>query len=212
MHQNINFLFFKLFLKSNLYWINKLNLKSSIINKSFYKNEDLNIINSFNKLNNNLLNKIVINLHDSTYLYKILNYLYLKLYFSNFFSISKYFFYISNNSLKMNNYLYKKNKFNFKLKYNFNILLNLFYFFFINFTYLSNIKIFNLNKFSSVSKLPNKSSKITILRSPHIDKKAREQFEILTHKSYIKSLNFFGNNIINIISNKNNNSYIEYIF
>ncbi len=30
--------------------------------------------------------------------------------------------------------------------------------------------------------LPTKISRITILRSPHIDKKSREQFEIRTHK------------------------------
>ncbi len=30
--------------------------------------------------------------------------------------------------------------------------------------------------------LPTKISRVTILRSPHIDKKSREQFEIRTHK------------------------------
>ncbi|MCE5194582.1 MAG: 30S ribosomal protein S10 [Nitrospiraceae bacterium] len=30
--------------------------------------------------------------------------------------------------------------------------------------------------------LPTRISKITVLRSPHIDKKSREQFEIRTHK------------------------------
>jgi small subunit ribosomal protein S10 len=30
--------------------------------------------------------------------------------------------------------------------------------------------------------LPTKISKFTILRSPHVDKKSREQFEIRTHK------------------------------
>lgn len=33
--------------------------------------------------------------------------------------------------------------------------------------------------------LPTKISKITILRSPHIDKKSREQFEIRTHKRLV---------------------------
>ena len=33
--------------------------------------------------------------------------------------------------------------------------------------------------------LPTKISKYTILRSPHIDKKSREQFEIRTHKRLI---------------------------
>tara|TARA_Y100000590_G_scaffold213769_2_gene242295 strand:+ start:1315 stop:1629 length:315 start_codon:yes stop_codon:yes gene_type:complete len=30
--------------------------------------------------------------------------------------------------------------------------------------------------------LPNKIEKFTVLRSPHIDKKSREQFEIRTHR------------------------------
>jgi small subunit ribosomal protein S10 len=33
--------------------------------------------------------------------------------------------------------------------------------------------------------LPTKISKFTVLRSPHIDKKSREQFEIRTHKRLI---------------------------
>ncbi len=33
--------------------------------------------------------------------------------------------------------------------------------------------------------LPTKISKITVLRSPHVDKKSREQFEIRTHKRVI---------------------------
>src|SRR5688500_8035910 len=30
--------------------------------------------------------------------------------------------------------------------------------------------------------LPTKSERITVLRSPHVDKKSREQYEIRTHK------------------------------
>ncbi|MDI6801774.1 MAG: 30S ribosomal protein S10 [Thermodesulfovibrionales bacterium] len=33
--------------------------------------------------------------------------------------------------------------------------------------------------------LPTKINKFTILRSPHVDKKSREQFEIRTHKRLI---------------------------
>lgn len=33
--------------------------------------------------------------------------------------------------------------------------------------------------------LPTKVSKFTVLRSPHVDKKSREQFEIRTHKRLI---------------------------
>jgi len=34
--------------------------------------------------------------------------------------------------------------------------------------------------------LPTRISKFTILRSPHVDKKSREQFEIRTHKRLIE--------------------------
>jgi small subunit ribosomal protein S10 len=30
--------------------------------------------------------------------------------------------------------------------------------------------------------LPTRISRVTVLRSPHVDKKSREQFEIRTHK------------------------------
>jgi small subunit ribosomal protein S10 len=33
--------------------------------------------------------------------------------------------------------------------------------------------------------LPTRINKITVLRSPHVDKKSREQFEIRTHKRLI---------------------------
>lgn len=33
--------------------------------------------------------------------------------------------------------------------------------------------------------LPTKIKKITVLRSPHVDKKSREQFEIRTHKRLV---------------------------
>ncbi len=36
--------------------------------------------------------------------------------------------------------------------------------------------------------LPTKINKITVLRSPHVDKKSREQFEIRTHKRLIDIL------------------------
>lgn len=36
--------------------------------------------------------------------------------------------------------------------------------------------------------LPTKISRYTVLRSPHIDKKSREQFEIRTHKRIIDIL------------------------
>ncbi len=36
--------------------------------------------------------------------------------------------------------------------------------------------------------LPTKRSLYTVLRSPHVDKKSREQFEIRTHKRYLEIL------------------------
>ncbi len=36
--------------------------------------------------------------------------------------------------------------------------------------------------------LPTKISRFTVLRSPHVDKKSREQFEIRTHKRLIEIL------------------------
>ena len=37
--------------------------------------------------------------------------------------------------------------------------------------------------------LPTKINKITVLRSPHVNKKSREQFEMRTHKRLIDILN-----------------------
>ncbi len=36
--------------------------------------------------------------------------------------------------------------------------------------------------------LPNKIERFTVLRSPHIDKKSREQFELQTHKRLVDIL------------------------
>lgn len=43
--------------------------------------------------------------------------------------------------------------------------------------------------------LPTKISRYTVLRSPHIDKKSREQFEIRTHKRLIDILQPTGRTI-----------------
>lgn len=44
-------------------------------------------------------------------------------------------------------------------------------------------------KISGPVPLPTRIHKITVLRSPHIDKKSREQFEIRTHKRLVDILN-----------------------
>jgi small subunit ribosomal protein S10 len=36
--------------------------------------------------------------------------------------------------------------------------------------------------------LPTKINRYTVLRSPHVDKKSREQFEIRTHKRLVEIL------------------------
>lgn len=41
-------------------------------------------------------------------------------------------------------------------------------------------------KVSGPVPLPTRTSKFTVLRSPHVDKKSREQFEIRTHKRLIE--------------------------
>lgn len=43
-------------------------------------------------------------------------------------------------------------------------------------------------KISGPIPLPTQISKFTVLRSPHVDKKSREQFEIRTHKRLIDIL------------------------
>jgi ribosomal protein S10 len=61
----------------------------------------------------------------------------------------------------------------------------------------------------NTSKLPTKFHKFTILRSPHIDKRSREQFEITTHKSIINGYSILEHEYINFIEKKINNNYFE---
>ncbi|MBI3594633.1 MAG: 30S ribosomal protein S10 [Nitrospirae bacterium] len=44
-------------------------------------------------------------------------------------------------------------------------------------------------KISGPIPLPTRINKYTVLRSPHVDKKSREQFEIRTHKRLLDILN-----------------------
>jgi hypothetical protein len=105
---------------------------------------------------------------------------------------------------KNNNDLDKLNKLN-------NYYFIMIYFFFIYFLYLLNLKLLNSSDLV-ISKLPNRGRKITLLRSPHIDKKSREQFEIITHKSIITGTNFLGERTIDFLNRKTNNSYIEVMY
>lgn len=55
---------------------------------------------------------------------------------------------------------------------------------------LSIFSFFNLNQIKHQVK-SKRFKKVTVLRSPHIDKKSREQFQMITHK---KTLSFFVSN------------------
>ncbi len=49
------------------------------------------------------------------------------------------------------------------------------------------LKVLNLKiDFEQQSFLPKKKERFTVLRSPHVDKKARDQFERITHKRVLK--------------------------
>lgn len=61
--------------------------------------------------------------------------------------------------------------------------------------------VFDIHTQSKVS-LPRKIKKFTILRSPHIDKKSREQFEIRIYKRLVV---FNNTNIINL------DKFIDYL-
>jgi hypothetical protein len=206
---NYSLLFLNLFLKTNFNWLVKksFNFKFSI--KSFYKNEEKNIIFFLEKLIKNVLLHSSNNIHEYIYIYKFLSYVLIKKNLINK-NINK----IYNTSYNIdynynNNYINKKEIIkNEKKDFNF-LLISLVYFYFIYFFYFFILK-FQIGLVIKNSKLPNKISKITLLRSPHIDKKSREQFEIIRHKSITYLLNIFNNNIFNIIKNKNNNSYIEF--
>lgn len=55
-------------------------------------------------------------------------------------------------------------------------------------------KIYNLSKtlnikFTGPVSLPSKISKFDILRSPHVNKKSRDQLKIVTHKRFIDFFN-----------------------
>ncbi len=50
-------------------------------------------------------------------------------------------------------------------------------------------------KVSGPVPLPTKTNKFTVLRSPHVNKKSREQFEMRTHKRLIDIVNPTGETI-----------------
>ena len=107
---------------------------------------------------------------------------------------------ININSVKDNNFSFKLVSFNSNLLNRLNRVLNLFL---VDFTFK--------NKLAKVS-LPTKIKKYTVLKSPHVNKKARDQFEIRTYKSYFKLLKYNTKEIIfikNIFKLFNNNYYYK---
>jgi hypothetical protein len=212
--------FFELSLKKKKNWNNKLMLNLNLVVKSFYKNEEFSLLNNLLYINNNLLYKFSNNLFKIYYLFKLLSFFVINDYtnFKNNMVINdRYINYKLNTPLfkdlkilnKSLSFIKKKNNNKFKKLNNYYFIS--IYFFFMYFIYLLNLKLLNNNNFI-ISKLPNKNKKITLLRSPHIDKKSREQFEIITHKSMITSTNFLGEKTIDFLSRKTNNLYIEVMY
>jgi hypothetical protein len=208
---NLSLLFLKLSLKNNNYVLNKINLKAKFFIKSFYKNEDFLFTNVLNNINNNILFKFQYFLSDFLYYYKLLIYIYVKNYKVTFTGDESYtnlyidIYHSKNKYLLPSNLITKKNN---SSRIFSNILYN---YYFLKFIFSLNLKFLVGNKLKN-SKLPNSISKLTLLRSPHIDKKSREQFEILVHKSFISSLNLFDEEISSFLKTKNDSSYIELLF
>jgi len=213
----IHKLFLKLLLKNKFFWNEKLELNSDLVVKSFYKNAELEFLPSMLGVNNKLLKVINNSLYEFVYIYKLVCFVYLRN-----VNLNKLTFLKSNLSiLKTNKIFNLKNNSklvtstvnnsinitNISQLSNNNYIYNIIYYIYIYYTYLLSNKL--LHKFSwKVSKLPKHSEKITILRSPHIDKKSREQFEIVTHKTRITGLNILGDATMNYLRSKSNNTYI----
>jgi len=212
----INSIFIKLLLRNKTYWANRLNLHSKVVIKSFYKNSELLLLNSMKNINALLLETINNSLNSYSFINQILlfsllhNNLLSKYYVpSTKFIKSDCVSDMSSNS----SIIIPSNYDNFSMlsNHNTNILYHLVFSVYINILNVLNSKF--LYKFDwTLSKLPKHSYKYTVLRSPHIDKKSREQFEILTHKSLMSGLNLLSSYSIDYIKNKSNNEYIEYMY
>lgn len=74
-------------------------------------------------------------------------------------------------------------------------IIRIYLFFFIQ------LQLNKKNNFKIVS-LPNKKQIFTLLRSPHTDKKSREQFRKLEFKKLIKGITFFSNSFVNFLVKK----------
>lgn len=62
-----------------------------------------------------------------------------------------------------------------------------------------NNKLMNHSLFSSITTLPTKKTKYTVLRSPHTDKKSREQFAFTDYKQIMNFSSHIDNDLIKIL-------------
>lgn len=83
----------------------------------------------------------------------------------------------------------------FRLEDSINKLVNVYLFFFIQF-------LLNKKKHLGVVSLPNKKEIFTLLRSPHTDKKSREQFRKLQYRKLLKGIHFFSYSLIRFLTKK----------
>lgn len=214
----INNILIKLLLRNRYYWAGKLNLHSQIVIKSFYKNSEDILLSSMKKINLLLLEIINSSLRNSSFINKILLFSMLQNKLLSRYStlgnnviITDSISSISVQSAVIIPSLYHRDSTFVSKDVDINILYNI-----INSIYLSIVNVLSsklLYNFNwKLSKLPNSSEKITVLRSPHIDKKSREQFEIVTHKSNISGLNLLNGLGLDYIKNKSNSDFIEYIY
>lgn len=174
--------------------IKKLQLKNSatLHIKSFLKNSAINFVKKFHKRLYHIIHIFLVALK------RIL------------IKSSLYTLFFSNRSLldiKKNNTFYKNkgHHFFYNLSFNSHINIQLYkylltcyrYYFFLFLVYTKFLD-YILEIHNSITSLPNKKKKKTILRSPHIDKRSREQFEKITRHSFIQ-LPIFFSDISNVV-------------
>lgn len=214
----INNILIKLLLRNRYYWAGKLNLHTKIVIKSFYKNSEEMLLSSMKKINLLLLEIINLSLRNSSFINKMLLFSMLQnkllcrfntigsniVVSDSISSISTYNSVIVPN-LSISYSITPSNYKDINLLYS---IINNIHLSILN--VLSSKLLYNFNW--KLSKLPNSSEKITVLRSPHIDKQSREQFEIVTHKSNISGLNLLNGFGLDYIKNKSNSDFIEYVY
>lgn len=122
----------------------------------------------------NLFNNI-----KSTYSFLLLN--------KSNYLINDYFYSFIKEGTLNDLFFCTKEKYNFSLNLNFNNVISMYYLMLFSKLFFFMFKSVNLSYFS----LPIKRNKFTILRSPHIDKKSREQFELKHSYIVLNELSLF---------------------